>query len=140
MKTLEGWLAEYGESHRHPLNETVHWICVPLITLSVLGMLWAVTPWAALALVGGALVFYLRLSVPLALGMAAVSTLLLAVVNLLPQPFLTSLVIFVAAWLGQFWGHHVEGRKPAFLRELPFLLIGPLWLLSAVYRRLGIRA
>jgi uncharacterized membrane protein YGL010W len=140
MKTLADWLDEYGESHRHPVNKTVHWICVPLITFSVLGMLWALHPGAALVLVGAATVFYLRLSVAHAIGMLAVSTLMLGVIRLLPHPFATALAVFVAAWVGQFWGHHVEGRKPSFFKDIQFLLIGPVWLLDSVYRRLGIAA
>jgi uncharacterized membrane protein YGL010W len=47
--------------------------------------------------------------------------------------------VFVVAWIGQFVGHRVEGRKPAFLDDLKFLLIGPARLLALVLRRLGIR-
>ncbi len=39
----------------------------------------------------------------------------------------TSLAIFVIAWIGQFYGHKVEGKKPSFLKDLQFLLIGPAW-------------
>ena len=49
------------------------------------------------------------------------------------------LAIFVVAWIGQFVGHAVEGRRPSFFKDLQFLLIGPLWLLSFAYRRLGLR-
>jgi uncharacterized membrane protein YGL010W len=50
-----------------------------------------------------------------------------------------SIVVFVIAWIGQFIGHSIEGKRPSFFKDLQFLLIGPLWLLSFVYRRLGIR-
>jgi uncharacterized membrane protein YGL010W len=53
--------------------------------------------------------------------------------------WVTSLVIFVAAWIGQFIGHAIEGKRPSFFKDLQFLLIGPLWLLAAAYRRLGLR-
>jgi uncharacterized membrane protein YGL010W len=46
------------------------------------------------------------------------------------------LAVFAIAWLGQFIGHKVEGAKPSFFKDLQFLLIGPLWLLSYVYQRL----
>ena len=55
------------------------------------------------------------------------------------DPFVFRLAIFVLAWIGQFVGHHVEGRKPSFLEDVSFLLIGPAWLLADVYRRAGIR-
>ena len=47
-------------------------------------------------------------------------------VNLL----LASAIIFIAAWVGQFWGHQIEGQKPSFLKDLQFLLIGPLWVVK----------
>jgi uncharacterized membrane protein YGL010W len=46
--------------------------------------------------------------------------------------------IFVVAWIGQFIGHAIEGAKPSFFKDMQFLMIGPLWLMSFVYRRLGI--
>ena len=49
-----------------------------------------------------------------------------------------ALAIFVAAWIGQFIGHAYEGKRPSFFKDVQFLLIGPLWLLAALYRRLGI--
>jgi uncharacterized membrane protein YGL010W len=51
----------------------------------------------------------------------------------------TAIVVFVLAWIGQFIGHMVEGRKPSFFEDLGFLLVGPAWLLSFVYQRAGIR-
>ena len=47
--------------------------------------------------------------------------------------------VFIGAWIGQFIGHLVEGKRPAFFKDLQFLMIGPLWLLASIYRRLGIR-
>ena len=43
------------------------------------------------------------------------------------------------AWIGQFIGHKIEGEKPSFFEDLQFLLIGPAWLLGAIYQKLGIR-
>ncbi len=51
----------------------------------------------------------------------------------------SALVVFVVAWIGQFIGHKIEGKKPSFLQDLQFLLIGPVWLLGFIYRNLGIR-
>lgn len=140
MKTLDAWLDEYSESHQDPLNKTIHWICVPLITFSVLGMLWAVSPWVALLFTGLAGAFYVRLSLPLALGMLALAAVMIGIISLLTHPFWTSLVIFVLAWIGQFYGHYVQGQKPSFFKDLEFLLVGPIWLLHFVYQRVGIKA
>jgi uncharacterized membrane protein YGL010W len=129
-------------------------ICVPPIVLAVMGLLWSApvpaalaarSPWlnwATLAAADAA-VYYLVLSPALALGVLAAFALLLLVTQglaRLPWPlWLTSLVIFVLAWTGQFVGHALEGKRPSFLKDLQFLLIGPLWLLAAAYRRFSVR-
>ena len=139
MKSVDQWFDEYGESHRNPINKLVHWICVPLITFSVLGILWALHPVAAATVVGLALAFYVLLSWQLALVMALQSLLMLWVLSLMPWVFWPSVAIFVLAWIGQFIGHRVEGKKPSFFKDLQFLLIGPAWLMGFVFRRLGWR-
>lgn len=139
MKSVDQWFDEYGESHRNPVNKLVHWICVPLITFSVLGILWAIHPVAAAVAVGLALVFYMVLSWQLALVMAVQSLLMLWILSLMPAVFWPSVIIFVLAWIGQFIGHKVEGKKPSFFKDLQFLLIGPAWLMGFVFYRLGWR-
>lgn len=140
MKTLQAWLDEYGESHRHPLNKTIHWICVPTIYFSVLGMLYSLHPWAALAGLLLALAFYIPLSLSLAAGMLAISLAMLGLIRVIPHVLWVSVALFVVAWIFQFYGHKVEGKKPSFFKDLQFLLVGPVWLLSFVYRRLGLPA
>ena len=97
--------------------------------------------WATLAAAASVL-YYLSLSRALACGALLVFIVLLGVVAALarlPWPlWLTSLVIFVLAWTGQFIGHALEGKRPSFFKDLQFLLIGPLWLLAAAYRRLSV--
>jgi uncharacterized membrane protein YGL010W len=152
MRSIQSWLDEYGESHRNPANKRIHWVCVPLIMLSVLGMLWTVpvpafftglSPymnWATL-LILFSLVYYLALSVRLAAGMLLVSFVMILILDALmglPWPLLwTCVAIFVGAWIGQFIGHKIEGRKPSFFKDLQFLLIGPIWLLADAYKRVG---
>ena len=153
MRSAEALLSEYGESHQHPTNELLHFVCVPAIVLSVMGLLWSlpvpaafarVSPWlnwASLAALA-AFLYYLSLSVPLALGSALALALLLgltATLAQLPVPlWLTSLAIFVVAWIGQFVGHAIEGKRPSFFKDVQFLLIGPLWLMAGLYRRLSL--
>lgn len=153
MRTIQSWLSEYGESHQNPTNKLVHWICVPVIFFCVTGLLYSVKLGVELApglplnlamiVLVAVLVYYLRLSPTLALGMAAFSAVCLWGCRMVEQSgtplWLVSVVLFVAAWIGQFWGHHVEGKKPSFLKDLQFLMIGPAWLMSFVYGRLGIR-
>lgn len=138
MKTLSSWLDEYGESHRNPVNKNIHWVCVPIIYFCVLGLLHVLHPWAALAGVAIALIFYVPLSLPLAAGMLLISLAMLAVIRVTPNLLEVSIVLFVLAWIGQFYGHKVEGKKPSFFKDLQFLLVGPIWLLNFVYKRLGL--
>ncbi len=139
MKPIAQWFDEYGDSHRNPTNKLLHWICVPLITFSVLGLCWALHPLAAVLVVLLALGFYLLLSWQLALVMLLLSVLALWLLSLMPQVFWPSVGIFVLAWIGQFVGHHIEGKKPSFFQDLQFLLIGPVWLLGFVFRAVGWR-
>jgi len=150
-KTVQDWLDAYGDSHQHPINKRIHWVCVPLIVLSLVALLWSlpvpalfaqVGPWFnwALFFLAASVLYYLLLSRPLALGMLVFAVLLLTVawaLDQLPFPLWASaMVIFVLAWIGQFWGHKIEGRKPSFLEDIQFLMIGPLWLLAHLYRAL----
>jgi uncharacterized membrane protein YGL010W len=150
MRSVHQWLSEYQSSHQHPTNELLHWICVPPIVLAVMGLLWCLPVpaafaarslwinWASLTSLA-ALLYYLVLSPRLALGIALAFAALLCLTRALaglPWPlWATSLTIFVIAWIGQFVGHAIEGVRPSFFKDLQFLLIGPLWLLAAAYRR-----
>ena len=139
MRRVDALLERYGESHRHPRNKAIHRVCVPLITWSLLAMLWWLSPAAAYALIGLATLYYLSLSFTLAIGMLAVAALMVFPLTQLGAATLpVAVAVFVAAWIGQFVGHRIEGRKPSFLEDLRFLLVGPAWLLADAYRRLGI--
>lgn len=153
MRTVDQWLSEYGESHQNAANKTLHWICVPVIVVSLVGLLWslpvpqafrAISPllnWGTIVLAAGVL-YYFMMSWPLALGMTlfvGAVTLSILWLQLLPWPlWAVCLALFVVAWIGQFIGHHYEGKRPSFFRDMQFLMIGPLWLLSFVYRKLRI--
>jgi uncharacterized membrane protein YGL010W len=142
MSRIDPLFDRYAESHRDPTNKAIHWLCVPLILWSALAALWAWTPVAAGVATVLALIFYVWMSPRLALGMLAVIAVMLAVLLLAPSrdALLTAaVVVFVAAWIGQFIGHRIEGRKPSFFDDLTFLLIGPAWLLAFIYRGMGIR-
>ena len=139
MKAIDQWFDEYGESHRNPVNKLTHWICMPLITFSVLGMLWAIHPWVAMLVVGASLLFYAMLSWQIAAAMLVVSLVMLLILSMMTYVFWPSVAIFVLAWIGQFIGHHIEGKKPSFFKDVQFLLIGPAWLLGFIFRLFGIR-
>jgi uncharacterized membrane protein YGL010W len=152
-RRIDRFLGNYSEDHRNGLNQIIHWICVPLIVWTVVAALFAIPvpgtwfrpgAWAGFAAVA-AVAFYIRLSRPLGLAMAVVLALLLAFTAWLyaligPANLLYSaLVVFVLAWIAQFVGHKFEGKRPSFLTDLVYLLIGPLWLMSKFFRRLGLR-
>jgi uncharacterized membrane protein YGL010W len=136
-RAVDALLEAYSVSHRNHTNELIHVVCVPAIVFSLLGLLWAAHPLAAFLVVALSLAYYARLSVPLALGMLLMSGTMLVLLALIPpsQLLLVSGGIFVVAWIGQFIGHAIEGRKPSFLDDLRFLLIGPLFVLGFLYRR-----
>jgi len=139
VRNVDRLFDRYGESHRNPANKTIHWICVPLITWSVIAFAWAWSPFAAYVVIALAVIFYLWLSPTIALGMLAVLAALIYPMLLLGRYVLVAaIVVFVGAWIGQFIGHRIEGKKPSFFEDVKFLLVGPAWLLAAVYRRLGI--
>ncbi|MFL6657220.1 MAG: DUF962 domain-containing protein [Massilia sp.] len=138
VREIDTLLAKYSESHLNHTNEIIHFICVPVIVFTLLGLVWAVHPLAALAVTVVALAYYLKLSPPFAVGMLLMSAIMLGLLSLMPRPAVLplSIAIFVLAWIGQFIGHKIEGKKPSFLDDLRFLLIGPLFVLSFLYRRL----
>ena len=139
-RAIDSLLAKYSESHLNPVNEVIHFICVPVIVFTLLGLLWAIHPWVALAGALAAMLYYFSLSVPLAVGMLLMSAAMLVLLYVLPPQWVLplSITVFVLAWIGQFVGHKIEGKKPSFFDDLRFLLIGPLFVLGFLYRRLHI--
>ncbi len=154
MRTLNQWLAEYGESHTNDTNKLIHWICVPAIFFSITGLLYCIKlPWfiidnlqlnVAMVILLFTSVYYLLLSISIGIGMLFFGIFCLAICyvveNFLPVSlWVFCIIIFIAAWIGQFYGHKIEGEKPSFLKDIQFLLIGPAWLMSFIYKKLGIK-
>ncbi|MBW0148791.1 Mpo1 family 2-hydroxy fatty acid dioxygenase [Marinobacter arenosus] len=145
MRSLPQFLSDYGESHRNSFNQWVHIVCVPAIVFSTLGLLWLIPIGSWLGLTGtagewvnGATLLavlsglvYLRLSLGVFVLMAgwfAVSAWIIqGVIAAGWSLFWTSLVVWIAAWALQVYGHKVEGKKPSFVEDLVFLLIGPIF-------------
>ena len=148
MRTVQDWLDAYGASHQNPTNKKIHWLCIPPIMVTVVALLKLIpNPFDHVLLHWGSLfialvtVYYGILSPKLAIGMGFVGAAMVAAVyglDQLPIPlWILAVTIFVVAWIGQFIGHEIEGKKPSFFEDLQFLLIGPLWLLAAIYRKIG---
>ena len=139
-RSIDTLLAKYAASHLNTTNEIIHFICVPAIVWALLGLIWSIHPLAAAAVVLASLLYYFRLSPSFAIGMLLMSGAMLAVLYALPPGLVLplSIAVFVIAWIGQFIGHKIEGKKPSFFDDVRFLLIGPLFVLGFLYRRLGI--
>jgi uncharacterized membrane protein YGL010W len=153
MKTINQWLSAYSSSHTHKTNILFHKFAVPSIVVSLFGMLWALpfppimpTPflnWSTIIAIP-IVIFYFSLSSTLAIGMIIIVSLQFILFNLVERYSTIALwqpmmAIFILAWILQFIGHSIEGKRPSFFEDLTFLLIGPLWALAALYKKLGIK-
>jgi len=154
VQKLQALLDEYGSSHVNRANKLIHWLCVPPIVWSVIALLWSLPfpaalqselipiNWASIAVVL-AQVYYYRVSIRLGTGILLFLMFLLWLTVLVeataPWPlWQIAIAVFILAWLGQFIGHVFEGKRPSFFKDLQFLLIGPAWLMSFVYKQLGL--
>ena len=175
MKTIHDWFNSYGESHQNKTNKLIHWICIPLIFWSIIALL-SVLPhsyldvfnnsnfnnfihWGTVVILFG-LLFYLRLSFKIFIGMLIFSTCVLIDIYYTVILFdshrywgmfnsfsgtgvdflmYLAVFIFIFAWILQFIGHKIEGKKPSFFEDIQFLLIGPAWLLGFIYKKFNIK-
>ncbi|WP_101925615.1 MULTISPECIES: DUF962 domain-containing protein [Luteimonas] len=151
-RSIDRWFARYSADHRNDTNQWIHVVAVPAILWTVIALLWCIPTgtifkpgiWAGLAMFA-AWRFYQHASRPLGFGMLAVFLLLGVATWALHQwlgtrqLLIVAISVFVVAWIAQFVGHKIEGQKPSFLTDLVYLLIGPAWVLSKLYRRLGWR-
>lgn len=139
---LKSLLLEYGESHQNKTNIAIHKVCVPAITFSVVGLIYSIP----LDLLSVRPIWFVLLAVVIYYGLLSLKYLMLFLpmiiiflglsnwldsIGILWQ---SSLFIFVIAWIGQFYGHKVEGKKPSFFKDLQFLLVGPLWTIKTVLK------
>ncbi|WP_369049450.1 DUF962 domain-containing protein [Tenacibaculum sp. UWU-22] len=150
MKTATQWFNEYEVSHQNKTNKIIHYFCVPAIFFSVIGLLMSIPPsfltslklynplienWAFVIGIFIAVVFYLPLQFWYFLQMLLI--ILVSIVlnfwisNHYNLPLIAT-TIFIIAWIAQFYGHKIEGKKPSFFKDLQFLLIGPLWVIQKI--------
>ncbi len=139
-RKVDQLLAHYAESHRNPRNEVIHFVAIPLIMLSLVGLLFALHPWVAYGFILASMVYYARLSLVFLMTMAVLSAVAVALVHAMGDKVLPiSAAVFVGAWIAQFVGHKIEGKKPSFFEDLQYLWVGPLFVLSKLFGKLGIR-
>ena len=144
MRPIESLLSEYAESHQNRTNQIIHKICVPLIVFSVIGLIWSIpSPWSnpylnyASMIATMVLIYYFALSpkyFAFMLPMFFAFIMAAAWINQVSNLLVVSIVVFVVSWIFQFIGHKIEGKKPSFLKDLLFLLIGPLWVVKSIFR------
>lgn len=152
MRDAATWFDNYAADHQNPTNRLIHWVCVPAITWTVVALMWLIPVpgwlgrpglWAVLAMFLAFCFYYYRLSRKIGLAMAGAFLSLALITDSLYRNIGSSgllwlaLGVFVVAWIGQFIGHKIEGRRPSFLTDLQYLLIGPAWLMSKALSRFG---
>ena len=155
-RNIHQWINDYGVSHQNKVNKKLHWICVPLIMFTLLGLLsmikFEILSWNSNfkvslghILIFLAAIFYLSLSFKISIGMIIISLFQILIIHYLEINMtlfnlaVLYVTVFIIAWIGQFIGHKIEGQKPSFFEDLQFLLIGPAWLLSFVYKKMNIK-
>jgi uncharacterized membrane protein YGL010W len=139
-RRIDELLSHYRLSHEHPRNEAIHCVAVPVIMASLVGLLWSVHPalMAVFLLASG--VYYARLTGRTFLLMALWTAAVLALLWPLGESrgWVCALA-FALAWVAQFVGHHIEGKKPSFFEDLQYLWVGPLFVADVLLRRFGWR-
>lgn len=150
-RPIDRWFNKYSSDHLNATNQNIHVIAVPIILWTVTALLWCIPVpgtlfsagfWAAIAAFA-AWMFYYRASRPLGFGMLAILISLLWLNRWLyatlgsTRMLQVAIAVFVLAWIAQFIGHKIEGKKPSFFTDLVYLLIGPAWVLGKLYRKLG---
>ena len=137
MRAIDKLLNEYGESHQNATNKLIHWICVPVIFWTIVALLWSVklgveipstTYHLNLALVAlvAVIFYYIKLSIRLTIGMLLFAFACIAITDRLEENLTLlhfplwglALILFTIAWIFQFVGHNIEGKKPSFLNKL----------------------
>ena len=153
MTETDGWLSHFEDTHRDLRNPVVYWAAVPVVVVGTVGLLWSlpvpdeffeISPllnWGTAFLMAAA-VYYFIISVSLAIGMLPFVIGVAGIQMWLTASgyplFRLSLGLLVAGIIGLWFGHRNQNGLRAVLDDLQFMMIGPAWLLSVLYRRIGI--
>lgn len=135
-RRIDQLLNHYSLSHQHPVNERIHFLAVPLIMLTLIGLMYELHPAVAYVFLAASMVYYLRLSFVFSAVMAVWTLLMLVLVQAMGEHRLViCLAVFVGAWVLQFIGHKLEGQKPSFFEDVQYLWVGPLFVLRPLLLR-----
>ncbi len=139
-RRVDTLLNHYGQSHQHPTNALIHLFAIPLIMLSLCGLIYAIHPVILYVFLTASFIYYARLSMVFLVIMLLCSALMLGIIQALgDQLVITCILVFVVAWIFQFIGHAMEGKKPSFFEDIQYLWVGPLFVLSKLLIRLKLR-
>jgi len=96
-RRIDQLLAHYGESHQHPVNERIHFVAIPLIMLTLIGLMFEIHPAVAYVFLTASMFYYLRLSLVFSMVMAVWTLIMLVLVNAMGEH---RLVICVLVFMG----------------------------------------
>lgn len=141
-RSINNLMTEYHKSHVNRTNQLIHYVCVPLIFWSISALLWVIKLPVVLNMATVAMtllmLYYLIKSFKVFATMLIFTAACLGLnywLESLSLPLLwIAVAVFVLAWIGQFIGHHIEGKKPSFFKDLQFLLIGPAWVVFKFFK------
>lgn len=153
MQETDNWLTDYGNAHRELNFPLIYWVSVMTVVMATVGMLWSlpvpeefarispVLNWGSIFLMA-AVVYYFIISMALAIGMLPVIfAMVLGFVSIadsdwsLPQ---LSAGLFALSLTGLYLGHISGPGLAGVVRDIQMMMIAPVWLLSRLYRHVGI--
>jgi hypothetical protein len=153
MTETTDWLQRYGDSHTELAYPLLYWAAVPAVVLGTVGLLWImpvpdeyarISPllnWGSTFLMA-AVVYYFIISVPLAIGMLPFIVGIATCQSWLGSsdfsPLRVSAGLLLAGTLGLWVGRRRQWSLGPVWTDLQLVMIGPAWLLSVLYRRIGI--
>jgi uncharacterized membrane protein YGL010W len=160
LRPVEVYFNRLNASHQNPTNRLLHFICIPLMLFGILGIAWAI-PFPYIKFIGGyngffnwasfliafSVYYTLKLSPNLSYTMLLVLFVLSYGVSKLAEWQLTGglpliwvgTILFAIAWLGQFIGGQIEGKKESFADDKQLVLITPIWVLHFLAKKIRLR-
>lgn len=153
MPETDRWLIDYAEDHVDIGFGGIYWVAVLTLVVSTTGLFWSlpipgefaqispVLNWGSTFLMAS-VVYYFIISMPLAIGMLPFVFGVAAVqIWLAESPFSilqVSAPLFALSLAGLWLGQRENGGFRAVIHDIQLMMIAPLWLLSVLYKRLGI--
>ncbi len=153
MADTDIWLTEFGKRQSNVSNPGIYWASLLILLIGTVGLLWSlpvpdeftnISPllnWGS-AFLMAAVVYYFIISMSLGLGMVpfilGVGVLQVWLAGQATPLGCAACILTGVGVAGLSFGHYAEGGMRAVLRDIQLIMIAPVWLLSTIYRRLGI--